>query len=117
MGEKVHLCPRCGRRLSARFLLPGHSGAERVCVICAAGHRSFVHDGVRVSAVVGTLLTAVNQGQVLLAGDLTVSVAARVLFTYAVPFAVSLFTSVHLCAAAAGPGEPPAEAAGEADAS
>lgn len=45
--------------------------------------------GTRVALVVGTLLTAVNQGGVLLAGDATAVTWARVGFNYAVPFIVS----------------------------
>lgn len=43
----------------------------------------------RVAAVVGTLLSVVNQGGVILAGDATVMTWARVLVNYAVPFTVA----------------------------
>lgn len=45
--------------------------------------------GLQVALVVGTLLTAVNQGSVLLAGDATVATWVRVGFNYVVPFLVS----------------------------
>ena len=50
-----------------------------------------VRRSLRVSLVVGTVLTAINQGNALLAGGLDWSLALRVLFTYAVPFLVSLY--------------------------
>lgn len=115
MGEKLHPCPRCGRTLPARFSLLGQS--KSVCVVCAVQHRPFMHDALRASAVVGTLLTAVNQGHALLFGSLSVSVGVRVLITYAVPFAVSFYTSVHLCAVMARLQEPLAGVSSDADAS
>jgi len=41
-----------------------------------------------VAAVVGTLLSSVNQGSVLLDGDATTATWIRVAFNYAVPFGV-----------------------------
>ncbi|MGH7214346.1 MAG: nitrate/nitrite transporter NrtS [Tepidisphaeraceae bacterium] len=39
--------------------------------------------------VVGTLLSAINQGTVILDGDATVATWVRVVFNYLIPFAVS----------------------------
>lgn len=44
---------------------------------------------IRMAVVVGTLLTLVNQGTVLLSGDLTGGTVFRVLANYAIPFTVS----------------------------
>lgn len=44
---------------------------------------------VRVAAVVGTILSAVNQGSVLAAGHIGVATAARVATNYLVPFTVA----------------------------
>lgn len=43
----------------------------------------------RIALVVGTLLTVINQGGVLLAGDATVATALRVAANFLIPFAVS----------------------------
>lgn len=45
--------------------------------------------GVRVALVVGTVLTLVNQGGVLFAGDATLTTWARVGVNFVVPFVVS----------------------------
>ena len=49
---------------------------------------------VRVAIVVGTLLTVINQGDVLLAGTVSGEVLAKVLLTYCVPYAVSTYAGV-----------------------
>lgn len=41
------------------------------------------------AAVVGTLLSLINQGSVILAGDATTATWIRVLFNYLIPFTVS----------------------------
>ena len=43
----------------------------------------------RVSLVVGTLLTAVNQATVLLHGDATAVTTVRIAFNYAIPYVVA----------------------------
>ena len=43
----------------------------------------------RVALVVGTLLSIVNQGSVLLAGEATASTAIRIAINYLIPFVVS----------------------------
>ena len=49
---------------------------------------------VYVSVVVGTILTIINQGDVLLAGAITPLVVAKILLTYAVPYSVSTFSAL-----------------------
>ncbi len=48
----------------------------------------------RVALVVGTLLTLINQGDVLLEGAISVEVIAKILLTYCVPYAVSTYAGV-----------------------
>ncbi|MGE0139491.1 MAG: nitrate/nitrite transporter NrtS [Ilumatobacteraceae bacterium] len=43
----------------------------------------------RVALVVGTLLSIVNQGSVILAGEATASTAIRIAINYLIPFVVS----------------------------
>jgi hypothetical protein len=47
---------------------------------------------VRIALVVGTLLSVVNQGAVVAAGDATASIWIRVVVNYALPFCVSTIT-------------------------
>ncbi|MEM9208058.1 MAG: nitrate/nitrite transporter NrtS [Pseudomonadota bacterium] len=55
---------------------------------------TIVRRSLRVGLVVGTLLTAINQGDVLLAGDITGEVLAKILLTYCVPYSVSTYAGV-----------------------
>lgn len=56
-----------------------------IIVLCGVTART----ALPVALVVGTLLSAVNQGTVIAHGDATPSVWLRVAFNYAVPFVVS----------------------------
>ncbi len=47
------------------------------------------HTAWRVAAVVGTLLSVVNQAEVIVAGDATALTAVRVVFNYLVPYVVA----------------------------
>ncbi|MPY93717.1 MAG: hypothetical protein GEV08_11855 [Acidimicrobiia bacterium] len=48
-----------------------------------------LHTASRVALVVGTLLSVVNQGSVLIAGDASVGTVIRVVVNYLVPFTVA----------------------------
>jgi len=50
--------------------------------------------GLKAGAVVGTILAAINQGDLILAGALSVDNAWKILLTYLVPFCVSTYASV-----------------------
>jgi hypothetical protein len=43
----------------------------------------------KIAFVVGTILTAINQGDVILAGDATTGTALKTVLNYCVPFIVS----------------------------
>jgi hypothetical protein len=47
-----------------------------------------------VALVVGTILMAINQSDVLLSGHLTSLVAAKIGLTYLVPFSVSTYSAL-----------------------
>lgn len=50
----------------------------------------------RVAAVVGIVLFAINQLDVVLRGELTLVVAAKILLTFAVPYAVSTYSALQV---------------------
>ena len=56
--------------------------------------RSVVLRATRVAIVVGVILIAINQGDVLLRGDLTASTVVKLILTPLVPYLVSTFSSV-----------------------
>ena len=51
---------------------------------------------VRVALVVGTVLFAINQLDVVLRGEVTPIVAAKILLTFAVPYAVSTYSALQV---------------------
>ena len=50
----------------------------------------------RVAAVVGIVLFAINQLDVVLRGELTLVVAAKILLTFAVPYVVSTYSALQV---------------------
>jgi len=48
----------------------------------------------KVGTIVGTLLTAINQGDLILSGSLTAAAIWKIPLTYCVPFSVSMYASV-----------------------
>ena len=59
-----------------------------------ASSRSVVATALRISALVGTLLVAINHGTELLAGEITLDRFLRIALTYLVPYCVSTYSSV-----------------------
>ena len=56
--------------------------------------RDVVMRGLKVGAIVGTILTAINQGDLILAGTLSAEHAWKIPLTYLVPFCVSNYAGV-----------------------
>ncbi len=67
--------------------VPDWSTLADACRLIARG--ATFHTGIRVAATVGTILTVVNQGSVIVGGDATVATWIRVAVNYLVPFIVS----------------------------
>jgi hypothetical protein len=59
-----------------------------------AFRRDVVLRSLKVGFLVGTILTAINQGDLILAGTLTDSSAWKIPLTYLVPYCVSTYASV-----------------------
>lgn len=70
-----------------RPLMPEWSSPSDAVRLIARGYT--FRTCIRVALVVGTVLSIVNQGSVLLAGDASSSTAVRIAINYAVPFVVS----------------------------
>ena len=49
-----------------------------------------------VAVIVGTILFAINQLDVVLSGQLTALVAAKIALTYAVPYSVSTYSALEV---------------------
>jgi len=61
----------------------------RECWRCAFRNRGMLRRSVLTSAVVGTILVAINQGTAIVGGDGTTELAWKIPLTYCVPFLVA----------------------------
>jgi hypothetical protein len=73
--------------VSIRAPVPPWSSPVEACRLIMRGVTFAT--GVRVALVVGTILSAVNQGSVIVSGDATAATWVRVGVNYLVPFLVS----------------------------
>jgi len=83
-------CETCGStRARAVFLFQVRDGAIVKCWRCALRHRPMLKRSLMTAVVVGTLLLAINQGDVLLSASWPRALVWKVPLTYLVPFAVA----------------------------
>ncbi len=88
-------CDRCGTPLgTTAYQVRVAHGRARLCFRCILRHRPFILRAGFIALFVGTFLTAVNQGNVILGGDLPAALFWKVPLTYAVPFCVSSVSSI-----------------------
>ena len=84
-------CASCGHAFgnhhAYQFQTP--DGVTRKCLLCALQHGPMLRRSVVIALVVGTVLTAINQGDLLLAGQWAPALAWKLPMTYAVPFIVA----------------------------
>ena len=93
-------CDLCGRRSgkgwSFAFKKPVPVGAPDAgvsvkCSRCAIRHRPMLRRSLIVAVVVGTILTLLNQGDVVFAGNWPGALYWKVPLTYCVPFCVATY--------------------------
>lgn len=80
-------CARCKRTIVAGSCFK--LGGWRYCVCCSLRHRPMLRRSALTALVVGTVLTVINQGTVLLAGQFSPSLVWQIPLTYLVPFCVA----------------------------
>ena len=91
-------CSKCGKDLRAStsfaFHPPGTielNGGSVKCLYCAFLHRPMLKRSAIAALVVGTVLTALNQGDLLLSGQWTSALYWKIPLTYCVPFLVATY--------------------------
>ena len=98
--NKLTTCDRCGRNSgkgwSFAFKQTLTDGAEdggvtSKCFRCAVRHRPMLRRSLVVAFVVGTILTALNQGDILFAGSWRDPLYWKIPVTYCVPFCVATY--------------------------
>ena len=84
-------CVRCGHARGPRFRFDVAGAAGLLCPRCGGRDRALVRRSLRVALVVGTILTAINQGGAIVTGARTWSLAWKIPLTYTVPFVVAMW--------------------------
>ena len=88
-------CHQCSRPTasSASFTFRPRGAAAGItkCLRCALRHWPMLRRSLIASAVVGTALTALNQGDAIMAGNLAGALAWKIPLTYCVPFLVATY--------------------------
>ena len=90
-GESVAGCKHRERARPYQFR---RHVSDPLCLACAMLYRPVLRRAAYLALIVGTILTIINQGDVLLAGAVTPLVVAKILLTYAVPYSVSTFSAL-----------------------
>ena len=97
---QTETCGRCGRQSgrgwSFVFKKPipeggSDEGVITKCSRCAIQHRPMLRRSLMVAIVVGTILTMLNQGDLLLSGNWNNPLYWKVPLTYCVPFCVATY--------------------------
>ena len=101
VSAKDSSCDNCGRilgqSLSFAFksrAVPGapNQAAEFIkCIFCALRHRPMVKRSCVAAVAVGTVLTLLNQGDILIAGNWNDALYWKIPLTYCVPFLVATY--------------------------
>jgi hypothetical protein len=86
-AESEQRCAGCGRSAAERQL-PTLDGAPH-CLGYALRRPSLLRRSAVTALVVGTVLTAINQGTVLAAGEFPRALLWKIPLTYAVPYCVA----------------------------
>ena len=88
-------CSRCGVNFSSSaYEVRAAGGTAFRCLRCTLIHRPMLLRSLVIALVVGTLLTAINQGDYFVQADLPASLAWKVPTTYVVPFCVATLGAV-----------------------
>jgi hypothetical protein len=92
-GEQLCDVRSCGRPARYRFAAPGRDLTVR-CRRHGLAYPSVLRRALTVAGIVGTVLFAINQLDVVVAGQVTPLVVAKIALTYLVPFSVSAYSSL-----------------------
>ncbi|HEV8655661.1 MAG TPA: nitrate/nitrite transporter NrtS [Candidatus Limnocylindria bacterium] len=88
-------CDVCGR--AARYAFPTTGGGADVrCGRHAVAYPRVRDRALGVGLVVGTILFAINQLDVVLSGAITPLLAAKVALTYLVPYSVATYSALEV---------------------
>jgi hypothetical protein len=81
------VCVGCQSSVAGRLAFTIGGGAR--CLRCSLAYAPLLRRSLYTSLVVGSVLVLINQGNIILAGDLSTQLLWKVPLTYAVPFCVA----------------------------
>ena len=97
MEARDQACGVRGRASGGRYRFAAGDGVPRVrCLRHAILFPPVFRRAVRVAVLVGTALFLINQADVVLGGDLTPGVAAKIGLTYLIPFSVATYSALAI---------------------
>ena len=83
-------CQRCqGTLKRTAYEVRTGDGRSPRCLRCALSCRPLIARSLAIALAVGTLLTAINQGNVIFQGDASPALAWKIPLTFAVPYCVA----------------------------
>ena len=82
-------CSHCSRITRHAYYVRSPQGLVRKCLRCVLRHRPMLRRSLWTAVVVGTMLTAINQGTTLAWGHAPWALAWKIPLTYCVPFCVA----------------------------
>ena len=90
-------CVRCGRNARHRwgFAFDNRAGGSVMkCARCAYRHWPMLRRSILTAVVVGTIITALNQGNVIVAGNWVNELFWKIPLSYMVPFSVATYIAL-----------------------
>ncbi len=88
-------CGRCRRELSGIvYEVRAPHGRLARCLRCALIYWPLMARSLLICLVVGTVLTAINQGNLIVQGDFPLVLAWKIPLTYAVPYCVATLGAI-----------------------
>ena len=90
-------CVRCGRRVRHRwgFAFDNRTGGSVMkCARCAFKHWPMLRRSILTAVVVGTIITALNQGNVIVGGNWVNELFWKIPLSYMVPFSVATYVAL-----------------------
>lgn len=91
----AHLCG-CGHETARRFRFSAGSAPVEKCLRHAVVHPPLRRNALATALVVGTILTTINQGNVLLDGRFPGELWWKIPLTYSVPYMVSTWAALRI---------------------
>lgn len=93
--ERESTCNRCATALGgSRYEIRLSGNIVYRCLRCALMYWPTVRRSFLIGLIVGTLLTAINQGTIIAQGDLPASLAWQVPLTYVTPYCVATIGAI-----------------------